>query len=276
MMNNNPVYTMRLIDLLDMSEYPFNYDKIYDIVYNWLESEIEYFCSKDEVLFRRFIETFCDNFYSRNFNFDTTLDFKIKLRNVFRKYKDQAERVLESSMLNINPLITFENVRKYTNDDEESGKNSSKATYDTNSRNQSQSSTHNTNDLNSSTTEDARSYDLHSDTPSNSVNIDNMFDTGNNYITDAKNNKNHSSNTNKSNSKSEVINNTTDSNNVNTNNSNNSQYNVNKSSVYNEISNGFNGDRVELIQKYMKLTTDIVRFYIDIIESECLFSCVLY
>ena len=47
-------------------------------------------------------------------------------------------------------------------------------------------------------------------------------------------------------------------------------------SLYNEVSNGYEGNAIELLHKYLELTTNVMNMYMDWIESEHLFSSVLY
>ena len=104
---NNPNYTIKLSDLLDLYKDNFNYEDLYEVVGTWLSSEKVYFFKNDDTLWNYFIQAFCDRFYSRSMNFYTTLDFKLKLRDVLRSSKNRATRVYESELLKINPLNTY-------------------------------------------------------------------------------------------------------------------------------------------------------------------------
>lgn len=285
---NNPSYTIKLADLLDLYKDNFNYDDLYNIVGVWLSTEKKYFFKDDNTLWNDFIQAFCDRFYSRNMNFYTTLDFKLKLRDVLRSSKNRAIRVYESELLKINPLSTF----SHTSSRNEKLKGNSKSANNSNSTSE---NVINVNDVSNSTAKSnnntknnsvdngtASSYDLHSDTPSNAVNIDDLFSVAKNFVTDANNNKSNStatnsftsdsaSNSNDTNKRESV----TNSNNVNTliNNSTNDFLNEN---LFNEISYGYNGNTTDLIEKYMSLKTDVIQFYLDEIENACLFSSILY
>lgn len=109
---------------------------------------------------------------------------------------------------------------------------------------------------------------MHSDTPSNSVDIDNLFSTKSNFITDANNNQG----TNTSN----MIDYSTGDTNSNSNITDTSNENGTNKSLYNEVSNGYEGNAIELLHKYLDLTTNVMNMYMDWIESEHLFSSVLY
>lgn len=229
MLIENPNRKFKMIHLLELNNsnlYDFNYDDVYNVVEIWLESEKKYFFN--ESFFRKFVEAFCDRFFRRDFNFDTFLDFKIALRDVFRKYKDNADRIYESSLLEINPLYTtyIEN-ESTTNDKGESQNKNHSENNDTN-------------------------YNLFSDTPSNSLNLDDLFSVKSNYITNASNNKN----TNKR-----------DDENTN---------NFENSSDFKALQKGYNGMVADLLNNYIQLNLDVIRYYLEWIEEENLFSSVLY
>lgn len=281
---NNPTQTIRIADLLDMYKNDFNYEDLYKIVGNWLQSEIKYFVLTDESLWNAFIESFCDRFYSRNINFYTTLEFKLKLRDVLRACKNRAKRIYEVDLLEINPLITFNHLTEKTE----------KSTGVTNSNNNSNSTSvsngtiitsdnshsDNTTVDNSNTSGNSTNYDLHSDTPSNAVNIDDLFSVAKNFVTDANNNKTKNSSESSSNS-SFTGNASSSSRNENESNLTESSINEGKTefsndNIFNEISKGYNGEPTELIKKYMDLKTDVIQFYLDEIETACLFSSILY
>lgn len=273
MMTNNPVYTMRFIDLVNMYGDSFTYEDLYKVVGEWLGAEQQYFVAPDDnVLWHRFIESLCDRFYSRNLNFDTTLEFKLKLRDVLRKYKSQAERILEADMIKINPLVTYSN--KVKRSEESKGDSSGTTNSNSHSVNSSDSTFKDTSNSNSVNSDEAFNYRLHSDTPSNAINIDDLFSVAKNYVTDADNNKSTNNGTLESSTSSEAVNKTTGVND--TDSANNSSNTFNNSSVYDELSSGYNGNPSELLARYMELVTDVVTYYLDWIEDECLFSSVLY
>lgn len=163
----NPNRKFKLAHLLDLTKsnlYNFQFEDLYNVVGEWLESEKEYFFNAD--FYDDFIKAFCDRFFRRDFNFDTFLDFKLALRTVFKKYKDNADRIYQSSLLELNPLYT-------TYMENESSTNDSG-----NSENE-----------NHSENED-KNYNLYSDTPQSSKNLDDLFSVTSNYISNASNNKN--------------------------------------------------------------------------------------
>lgn len=281
---NNPTQTIRIADLLDMYKNDFNYEDLYKIVGNWLQSEIKYFVISDETLWGNFIESFCDRFYSRNINFYTTLDFKLKLRDVLKASKNRAKRIYEVDLLEINPLITFNHLTEKTEKstgvtNSNNNSNSTSISNGTTSNADNTQSSNKTND-NSTSSGNSANYDLHSDTPSNAVNIDDLFSVAKNFVTDANNNKAQNN--------SESYSNSTYIGNVSRSSKNDSESSLKENStnagkteftndnIFNEISKGYNGEPTELIRKYMDLKTDVIQFYLDEIENACLFSSILY
>ena len=281
---NNPTQTIRIADLLDMYKNDFNYEDLYKIVGNWLQSEIKYFVLSDETLWGNFIESFCDRFYSRNINFYTTLDFKLKLRDVLRASKNRAKRIYEVDLLEINPLITFNHLTEKTekNTGVTNSNNNSNSTSVSNgtSVNSDNSQSNNKTVDSSNTIGNSTNYDLHSDTPSNAVNIDDLFSVAKNFVTDANNNK--TKNNSESSSNSTFMGNVSRSSrnenesSLKENSTNAGKTEFSNDNIFNEISKGYNGEPTELIKKYMNLKTDVIQFYLDEIENACLFSSILY
>lgn len=293
---NNPSYTMKLSDLLDLYNDNFSYEDLYNIVGKWLSTEKVYFFKNDDTLWNYFIQSFCDRYYSRNMNFYTTLDFKLKLRDVLRACKNRATRVYESELLKINPLKTFSHVT----DRKEKSNGSSKSTNNSNSKSENVTNVKDKSNNESKSTVETKnksvdkgdnevtstSYDLHSDTPSNAVNIDDLFSVAKNYVTDANNNKSHSKSKNSNNNyyTGSSVNNSNDKNKRNsvTNSKGNDEINSNgkneflNENLFKEVSEGYDGNPVDLIEKYMELKTDVIQFYLYEIENACLFSSIIY
>lgn len=273
---NNPSYTMKLADLLDLYKDNFNYDDLYNIVGVWLSTEKVYFFKNDDTLWNNFIQSFCDRFYSRNMNFYTTLDFKLKLRDVLRASKNRATRVYESELLKVNPLKTFSHTIDRTENIRGNNTNESKIDDVTNNKSNSNVSTTNKSVDVGKNDNTSSSYDLHSDTPSNAVNIDDLFSVAKNFVTDANNNKskNSSDTTNTSDFNGNVQNSLSGESKRNSvTNGKNEFMNEN---LFKEVSDGYDGNPVDLIENYMKLKTDVIQFYLDEIENACLFSSILY
>lgn len=262
MMINNPMTSMRLIDLLDMNNtnlYNFDYTELYEVVGEWLSSE------KNELvntsLYNDFIKTFCDRFYSRNLNFDTFLDFKIKIRDCLRNNREKAKRMFEAGLLEINPLNTYSHEIEHTGDN--------KGDRNTVTHTDTESTYDNDNDVTRKYKDTHDYYKLHSDTPSDTMNLTNMVAGGTNYVTDVDNTKDvttnesivdHTKNEGRDLSKATG--------------NNNSSY---KDDIhYKELQVGYDGHPADLINKYIELNLDVVNFYMTCIEEACLFSSILY
>lgn len=260
MYKNNPNYTLKLIDLVNMYDTKFNYENVYEKVKNFLDSEKKYFYTDDLNEWNKFIEFFCDTFFDRELNFDTFLDFKIAFRKILKKYQDRAVRFVTAKANELNPLNTYHRESDSNTNTEHNINRSNDSTS------LSQSSTKNHSKSKSSA--DNKDFNLHSDTPANSVNISNLFSTESNFITDA----NNSQGTNKS----TMIDDSNGDTNSSSNSSDIANENGNNTSLYNEVSNGYEGNAIELLHKYLELTTNVMNMYMDWIESEHLFSSVLY
>lgn len=273
---SNPSYTMKMSDLLDLYKDNFNYEDLYTIVGTWLSTEKVYFFKNDDTLWNDFIKSFCDRFYSRNMNFYTTLDFKLKLRDVMRASKNRATRIYESELLKINPLKTFSHLTYRKENLKGNAKSLAQTDDVTNNESKSNVSTINKSVDTGNTKSTNTSYDLHSDTPSNAVNIDDLFSVAKNFVTDANNNK---SQTIGNNTNTNAFNGSVDSalSGVNKRNSvTNGKNEFLNENLFKEVSEGYNGNPVDLIEQYMTLKTDVVQFYLDEIENACLFSSILY
>ena len=273
---NNPNYTIKLSDLLDLYKDNFNYEDLYEVVGTWLSSEKVYFFKNDGTLWNDFVQAFCDRFYSRSMNFYTTLDFKLKLRDVLRSSKNRATRIYESELLKINQLKTF----SHLTDRKENlkGNANSKTNIDDVSKNESKSNVStNNNSVDIVKNENtSTSYSLHSDTPSNAVNIDDLFSVAKNFVTDADNNKSKTTGTNKTtNEFNGSVENSSSGENKRNSVTNGTNEFLNEN-LFKEVSEGYNGNPVDLIEQYMQLKTDVVQFYLDEIENACLFSSILY
>lgn len=260
MYKNNPNYTLKLIDLVNMYDTKFNYENVYEKVKNFLDSEKKYFYTDDLSEWNKFIEFFCDTFFDRELNFDTFLDFKIAFRKMLKKYQDRAVRFVTVKANELNPLNTYHRESDSNTNTEHNINRSNDSTS------LSQSSTKNHSKSKSSA--DNKDFYLHSDTPANSVNIANLFSTESNFITDA----NNSQGTNKS----TMIDDSNGDTNSSSNSSDTANENGNNTSLYNEVSNGYEGNAIELLHKFLELTTNVMNMYMDWIESEHLFSSVLY
>lgn len=260
MYKNNPNYTLKLIDLIDFNKLDFDYEEIYDKISDWLGSEKKFFYTQDDLKWNEFIQLLCDTFYDRELNFDTYLDFKINFRACLKKYKDRAERLVKCEFDKINPLNTYLH-KSHSNTD-----TSHTVNREGNSTNTTDGENHDTshNDGNSTN----KDFNLHSDTPSNSVNVDDLFKSNSNYITDASNNQGSNENHNTVKSDGNFTNSGTST--------NTSTENGTNRNIYDDFSNGYDGNALELFEKFEHITTNVNNLYIKWIENEHLFSSILY
>lgn len=260
MYKNNPNYTLKLIDLVNMYDINFKYEDVYKKVSDFLDSEKKFFYTDDSKEWNKFIEFFCDSFFDRELNFDTFLDFKIAFRKMLKKYQDRAVRFVQIKATELNPLNTYHR--------ESDSNTNATHSIDRNSNSTSENHSNSKNHSDSNSNSNNKDFNLHSDTPSNSVEIDNLFSTKSNFITDA----NNSQGTNTSNMVDDS-NGSTDSNSHITDTANE---NGSNNSLYNEVANGYEGNAIELLHQYLELTTNVLNMYMEWIESEHLFSSVLY
>lgn len=265
---NNPKRTMCMLDLLNKYAPDFNYNDLYEVVGEWLSTEKKYFFTDDTTLWKRFIEYFCDSFYSRNINFYAWGDMKIRLRKVLRDCEFNARHIYQSSLINLNPLQTYENSIKRSGTD--SSNSQTRGSSSRNTTNSSHGSNTSTNE-GTTTTEDSN-YNLHSDTPSDSVNIDDLFSVAKNYVTDATNSKVNGSGT--SSATSSGTNDRTD--NSNSSGTTSTLNDSSSSSIMEELAKGWSGSPVELIEAFNNLNLDVCKFYCEQIENAGLFSAILY
>lgn len=283
MMINNPVYTLRLIDLVDMQSYPFDFSEIYKKVGDMLEPIKASYYTNDNKEWKKFVERLCRRFYNRNLNFDTYLDFTIKLQDVLDSKRMIADRYVILNAQKINPFTTYGMIKDSngnTNDTIDTNSNSdstSTSKSDNKTTNDSKTRINDSGTIN--TTDTNKVNQLHSDTPATSVSIDNLF-TNNNYVTDANSQKSDSTQKVSDNRKNETASDSTQTSSDNSSNkiTSNSDSNTQKNStnIYKEISEGYQGNPIELLDRIDKLTTDVIEKYMLWIEESHLFSGVFY
>ena len=264
MMINNPVTSMRLVDLLDMHSdiSSFKFEDLYGIVGEWLQTEKSELVSG--TLYNDFIKTFCDRYYSRNLNFDTFLDFKIKLRDCLRNNKEKARRMFEAGLIEINPLNTYKHETEHTGD--------KSVSTESNSNTRTDSEYSSDNDTNKKYKDVHDHYMLHSDTPSDTHDLRNMVDPDNpstNYVTNVDNTKDTTVN-------ESIIDHSKNTGNDSSNTTAGSTGSYKDDIHFKELQEGYDGHPADLIEKYINLNLDVVNFYMDCIEKACLFSSILY
>lgn len=275
---NNPIYTIRLIDLIDTVSYDFNYDSIYDTVGDFLkELKNSYY---DESEWDRFIILLCDKFYNRNLNFNTFFEFKMALKNVLNENKDKAIRMRELLLKSENIFDDYR--RRYHRID--SGINSSHVTganENSNIENHRDTSdgVNKSQSLDTSEVSDKnKSYNLYSDTPSNTVNLTDLTSKDSNYVTNATNESSETTNSSKSkNDSNSSFNNSSSGERTNVANATNvSDTDTNFKNESTETSFETHGSDLEFFEKIKKIQTDINQLYLTWIEDAQIFMNVLY
>lgn len=264
MMINNPSQGIRLIDLIPMYNATFTYTDIYQTVGDYLNDLKPSFYTNDDKLWKSFIEKFCDRYYSDYMNFDTYLEFKIKLKSVLDMNKEVCEVIAKAKSTEYNIMSTSE--RKYNSRDFDNTVR--RILNDTNSNNSQNSTT--TNDSISNTDDTNSGYNLHSDTPSDSVNVKNLADGKTNYVTDADNiyNENSAKNT----TKSTNINSTKGS----TDSSSETSETGENTRTHEDVTTDLNRNPIELINSLFRLNNDICKYLFDCIDDAHLFSNTYY
>lgn len=259
MLINNPTYTIRLIDLVSHDDSFFTMEDLYIQVNKWLIDLKPSFYTSDNTEWEKFIERMCNRFYSRNLNFDTYYEFKIKLRDCLDTYRDRIDRYVSLQAKDINPWSTYgdTSTEKGQNHGQDNGQNTTTTTNISATKGTSTGTD----------TSNSTSYNLHSDTPASTVNIKNMFD-GSEYVTDAQNEKSNSTNTsNGSNTSNTESQDTSKGSNMNTSDS---------THLIDRITSGYQGNPLEILDRIDRLTIDVVNKYLDYIEDCHLFSNILY
>lgn len=288
---------LHLVDLMELNDVNFEYDKLYEIINNYLFSlyEKKSFFVEDIKIWNDFIQRFTDRYYSRTLSFDTFLEFKIKLKNCMERNKIELQNTLKASLIEFDLLdeykhyidyttntsekqshIKIENAKNKTNSNYEENNNYTNDRVDTVNRNLNQNENNKSNDLR---------YDLLSTAPQENMNIKNMFD-GNNYVSSAENQKNENETENKLNSEENSRNTSQEgvTNDYFGNSETNTENNVNSNSndslkndvKHEQIEHGYNTNPVELLNKYSSFSLDAINKLLQMIENDSLFLKILY
>lgn len=291
---NNPQKGIKFIDLLDYYDENFSYNKIYNIMNDYLLDIKDAFFINDVVLWNNFIVRFCDRFYNRELNFETFLEFKLKLKECLNRHKMETLQLYKASLKEIDPLITenitTEHHEKNKHDDHTHNLNVYKPNLETKTDNTTYFGgiTNVDNDAyedkNTSSGSDTTSgYNLHSDTPSSTVNVKDIASGSKDYITDAQNDK-HKTEFGKTDTfKGGKRHNKT----VNSgddrldgllkqygNATNDTSIDIDNSHAidYNHIVSGYTGSPVDLLEKYSKMVFDAMTYLLDCIDNDAIFS----
>lgn len=275
---NNPIYSIRLIDLIDCTTYDFNYDSIYDKVGDFINDLKP--CYYDDSEWDRFIILFCDKFYNRNLNFDTFLEFKIALKNVLNENKDKAIRMRDLLLKSENIFNDYN--RLYSRTDV--GSNESHTMGDTknsnieNNRETSKNTGDSSTNSKSETADKNKSYNLYSDTPSNTVNLTNLTSKDSNYVTNATNDGSESTNNSKSSNTTTSSNETSnigERSNVGTSTNSSDTDSTFRNESTENISE-VHGSNLDFFEKIKNIQTDINQLYLTWIEDAQIFMNILY
>lgn len=264
MMINNPSKGLRLIDLIPQYTNDFDYTSIYTAVNKFLYDLKPCFYSENETLWNNFIERFCDRYYSDYLNFETFLDFKIKLKCVLNDNKEVCQVIAKAKTMEYDLLAT--STRSYSSKDFDDMARNVLNKNDTTNKSDSTS----TNKSDTSSTNTDTGYNLHSDTPSDSVNVKDLASSKTNYVTDVQND--HSESTSKGVSSGSAT--------TNTNDFSTSQGNIQEDSTHTrtheDVTTDTNKNAVELINSLFRLNNDICKYLLDEIDKAHLFSNTYY
>lgn len=264
MMINNPSKGLRLIDLIPMYADTFDYTTIYSEVERFLNDLKPCFYSENETLWKNFIERFCDRYYSDYLNFETFLDFKLKLKCVLNDNKEVCQTIAKAKAKDYDLLAT--STRSYNSKDFEDMTSNVLNTSNTTNKNDTQS----TSKSDTTSTDVNSGYNLHSDTPSDSVNVKNLTEGKTNYVTDAMND--HSENTSESGSVGTSTNVSEGSSTT----ENNTKENSNHTRTHEDTTTDTNRNVVELINSLFRLNNDVCKYLLDEIDKAHLFSNTYY
>lgn len=264
MMINNPSKGLRLIDLIPMYGTKFDYTSIYDEVGKFFTDLKPCFYSENETLWNNFIERFCDRYYSDYLNFETFLDFKLKLKCVLTDNKEVCQTIAKAKSNEYDLLATT--TRSYSSKDfDDMARNVLNNSNSTN-KNDSQS----TSKSDSTSTDINTGYNLHSDTPSDSVNVKNLADAKTNYVTDAQND--HSESTNESGTVGTSSNISEGS----STSEDTTHEDSTHSRTHEDSTTEINRNAVELINSLFALNNDVCKYLLDVIDKAHLFSNTYY
>lgn len=310
---------IKLVDFVDMYDVNASvYDEVINFTKDFLNDSKRVFFTDDDAVFNKFCELFALTFCTRTMNFNTTLDFKMKLDALLLYNQMKYKRIFDASLIEINPLITYRhNVNSTENDQGTNNENSSYNKDASSSSNYNDGSGHQEtetyNDL-----KDTKSFEdrkdeksgsvthgltnntdnkrLVSNTPQSNVQLSNLFDEVNNvYVNAVEHTKNSSvdSGTDTTSDDTEykgkefntrtgdiTKSGSTDASGSSSNSGNESgssgkSGDFETSKTFSELSEGFDGSQIELLDKYVNIVFDVCRTIIDDIEDACLFSSIL-
>lgn len=321
---------IKLVDFIDMYDPDVDiYDEVIKFCKSFLNSSKKYFFTNDEAIFNKFCELFALTFYSRTLNFDTTLDFKMKLDQLLLYNQMKYKKIFDASLIEINPLLTYHHTIEHNEYSDGSNNESHDNLSSHNSfsgGSSSGSSTDSYEDYKESTSyddlRDEKSFDnrtdkehtefehglindqenkkLYSNTPQSNQDAANLF-TSNTFVNATEHDISNSTNSGtdisdhdttyegtETNLRSGEVNFSKTGKQMNDTTgdfSSNEDYSGSESGTKNsifensktftDISEGYDGSQIELLDKYVSIVFDVCKVMIDDIEDAGLFSAIL-
>ena len=313
---------IKIVDFIDMYDPEIDiYNEVINFTKDFLNSSKRVFFIDDDAVFNKFCELFALTFYSRTMNFNTTLDFKMKLDQLLLYNQMKYKKIFDASLIEIDPLLTYyheinheeeaagtngENTstsESFTNSTENDSKDTYNDVKDKTSYNQykDEKSFENRKDegkdhFTHGLVTDTENKELVSNTPQSNVAADDLF-TNNTFVSGVKHDINNVTNSGTDLTTSEIeyqgkeINekkgsyDTTRTGSVDTNASGSatgSNEQTGKKSgefansrIFTEISKGYDGAGIDLLNKYVSIVFDVCKTIIDDIEVAHLFSEIL-
>lgn len=313
---------IKIVDFIDMYDPAADiYDEVIKFCKSFLKSSKRVFFIDDDAVFNKFCELFALTFYSRTMNFETTLDFKMKLDRLLLYNQMKYKKIFDASLIEIDPLLTYHHEVKHeeeaagtngentsnTGSFENSSTNNSKDTFNdlkdktTYNRYRDEKSFENRKDEGSESithglVTDTENKELVSNTPQSNVVADNLF-TNSTFVSAVKHDKNNTTNSGTDTTTSGIeykgkeINeksgsfDTVKTGSIQTDASGSATGNTSQtgeksgefenSRIFTEISEGYDGSGIDLLNKYVSIVFDVCKTIIDDIEEAHLFSEIL-
>lgn len=302
---NNPSYGLKLIDFIDNLNSDTIQNDLMDFVKSFLLPCKKYFYVDDDIIFNEFCEMFALNFYSRTFNFDTTLELSLKIQNLLLLNRKKYIQIYKASLYDLEPFNTYEHKIK----DTESKNGESTTTTESSSNSSNTMTSQNEMSGKSETGSDnyvSEGYEkkteskmlygttftdnnkhLIANTPQSNLIVEDLF-TNTKYVSNAENTNNSNTrtgtdtNTDTTTQKGHELNDT--SNNYSETGSSGSNSSGNSSSdgksensfldsrEYQRIESGYNGNQIELLKIFSEIVFDVNKTIINDIEKNHLFS----
>lgn len=313
---------IKIVDFIDAYNPELDiYSEVIIFCKNFLKSSKRVFFIDDDAVFNKFCELFALTFYSRTMNFNTTLDFKMKLDQLLLYNQMKYKKIFDASLIEINPLLTYHH--EITHNEEAAGttgeNTSSSGSFENSTANDSKDTYNDVKDRTSydnyrdeksfenrkdkgkdhmthGLVTDTENKELVSNTPQSNVAADDLF-TNNTFVSVVKHDVNNVTNSGTDLSTSELeyqgkeINekkgaydtirtgsidrDATGSATGSNEQSGEKSGEFANSRIFTEISEGYDGAGIDLLNKYVTIVFDVCRVIIDDIEDAHLFSEIL-